>query len=70
VHVGGVGKSGPVSLPICVPCAKAAHGEYRGPYVASPTFLKAILHGGMYANIQTKLNPKGEIRGQLTASPA
>jgi len=70
VHVGGVGKSGPVSLPICVPCAKAAHGEYRGPYVATPTFLKAILHGGMYANLRTKLNPKGEIRGQLSATPA
>ena len=70
VHVGAPGKAGPVSLPICVPCVNTAHGEYRGPYVATPTFLKTILHGGMYANVRTKLNPKGEIRGQLTASPA
>jgi hypothetical protein len=70
VHVGPAGKAGPISLPICVPCVNAAHGEYRGPYVATPTFLKAILNGGMYANVRTKLNPKGEIRGQLTATPA
>jgi hypothetical protein len=28
------------------------------------------LRGGMYATVTTKLNPKGEIRGQIKASNA
>jgi hypothetical protein len=67
VHYGAAGKAGGVALPLCVPCINPAHGEYRGPYVATATFLKAILHGGAYVNIHTKLNPKGEIRGQIKA---
>jgi hypothetical protein len=66
-----VGKSGIIALPLCVPCASSpSHGEYRGPYVATATFVKAILHGRMYVNIHTKLNPAGEIRGQVKATAA
>jgi CHRD domain len=68
VHYGALGKAGPIALPLCVPCVSPAHGEYRGSYVASPAFLKAILHGGAYVNLHTKLNPKGEIRGQIKAT--
>jgi hypothetical protein len=71
VHFGAVGKAGQIALPLCVPCvASPAHGTYNGPYVANPAFLKAILSGGAYVNIHTKLNPKGEIRGQIKATPA
>jgi hypothetical protein len=70
LHFGAVGKAGQVAIPLCVPCTPSAHGAYNGPYVATPAFVNAILHGGMYANIHTKLNPKGEIRGQVTATAA
>jgi hypothetical protein len=71
LHYGKPGKAGLVALPLCVPCAQSpSHGEYRGPYVATQAFVKAILHGGMYVNIHTKRNPKGEIRGQVKVAPA
>jgi hypothetical protein len=70
VGVGAPGKIGALALPLCVKCTAGARGEYKGPYVANPTFVKALLHGGMYAFITTKLNPKGEIRGQIKASSA
>ena len=54
LHYGVAGKSGPITLPLCVPCASSpSHGVYKGPYVATAAFVKAILHGGMYANIHT-----------------
>jgi hypothetical protein len=71
LHFGVVGKSGLIALPLCVPCTTSpTRGEYHGPYVAIAAFVKAILHGGMYVNIHTKLNPNGEIRGQVKAAAA
>jgi len=70
VGMGAPGKVGSLAMPLCVKCVAGARGEYHGSYVANPTFLKAILHGGMYAFITTKLNPRGEVRGQIKASPA
>lgn len=70
VHFGVVGKAGPVVLPLCGPCLVGAHGSYNGAYVATATFLKAILHGGAYANVHTKKNPRGEIRGQIKVTAA
>jgi len=70
VALGIPGKAGTVAMPLCVKCVADAHGAYTGPYVANPTFVKALLHGGMYAFITTKLNPKGEVRGQIKASSA
>jgi hypothetical protein len=63
------GKKGTLALPLCVKCqAPAAHGAYIGPYVATPSFVKTIVHGGAYAIVITKQNPKGEIRGQIKAN--
>jgi hypothetical protein len=71
VHYGVAGKAGVVALPLCVPCASSpSHGEYKGTYVATRAFLKAVLHGGAYVNIHTKKNPNGEIRGQIKATAA
>jgi hypothetical protein len=62
-------KTGTLALPLCVKCqAPKAHGEYIGPYVANATFLRKILHGGAYAVVATKMNSKGEIRGQIKAT--
>jgi hypothetical protein len=62
-------KAGTLALPLCVKCqTPTAHGEYVGSYVANATFLRKILHGGAYVVVATKLNPKGEIRGQIKAT--
>jgi hypothetical protein len=70
VDVGAPRKAGVVAMPLCTKCVADAHGAYTGSYVASRAFLKAILHSGMYATITTRLNPKGEIRGQIKATAA
>jgi hypothetical protein len=71
VHYGVAGKAGQIALPLCVPCVSSpSHGEYKGPYVATATFVKAVLHGGAYVDVHTKKNPNGEIRGQVKATAA
>jgi hypothetical protein len=70
VHFGVVGKAGRVALPLCGPCKPGAHGAYNGAYVAMPAFLDAVLHGRTYANVHTKKNPGGEIRGQIKVTAA
>jgi len=66
IYYGKAGKVGQVALPLCVKCQMpSAHGAYIGSYVASPTFIRAMLHGGAYVNVSTKKNPKGEVRGQI-----
>jgi hypothetical protein len=70
VSLGKPGHRGIVILPLCNKCRMTAHGAYIGSYVAKPTFVKPFVHGGMYVNVTTKLNPKGEIRGQIKATAA
>lgn len=70
IGVGAPGKEGTVALPLCVRCVANANGSYTGPYVANPSFVRALLQGKLYAFITTRLNPKGEIRGQITARSA
>ncbi len=71
IYYGKSGKIGPAALPLCVKCqAPSAHGEYVGPYVALPTFVRAMLHNGAYVSVATRENPKGEVRGQIRASSA
>ena len=61
-------KSGQLALPLCVKCqTPTAHGEYVGAYVANSTFMRKILHGGAYVLVSTKLNPRGELRGRISA---
>jgi hypothetical protein len=61
------GKRGITMLPLCNKCRLNSHGAYIGPYVNDKVFVTALLHGQMYVNVTTKLNPKGEIRGQIMA---
>jgi CHRD domain len=70
IDMGAPGKSGITMLPLCNQCRLNSHGDYIGQYVANKTFVQALLHGRMYANVTTKLNPKGEIRGQIKATAA
>jgi hypothetical protein len=70
IGMGARGKRGITMLPLCNKCRLTSHGAYVGPYVDNKTFVRALRHGRMYVNVTTKLNPKGEIRGQLRATPA
>lgn len=70
LHFGTAGKTGGVALSLCRPCLVGASGTYKGGYLASAAFRKPLLHGGIYVTITTKLNPKGEIRGQIKATAA
>lgn len=69
VHVGPPGKAGPVAIPLCGPCKSPDRGSFSGPIGGNTQLLGALLHGGAYVNVHTKLNPGGEIRGQLAAKP-
>jgi CHRD domain-containing protein len=70
VSVGKPGQRGSIVLPLCNKCHLTSRGAYTGSYVAKPTFVKPFLHRGLYVNVTTKLNPKGEIRGQIKATAA
>lgn len=67
VHLGAPGKAGPVAIPLCGPCKSGAHGTFKGAIGGNAKLLHALLHGGAYVNVHTKLNPAGEIRGQVAA---
>jgi CHRD domain len=61
-------KTKQLAMLLCLKCTSGAQSSYHGSYVASKPFLNAILHGGTYVSIRTKLNPNGEVRGQLRAT--
>jgi mono/diheme cytochrome c family protein len=66
IHLGAGGKAGPIVVPLCGPCASGAHGTYIKRLPAA--VLSAIVSGKTYVNVHTKLNPGGEIRGQVAAT--
>jgi hypothetical protein len=74
IHIGAVGKNGPIMLPFTV-----GSGTLRGTLTAAnlqkvpgaQTFaaaLDAIRSGNAYVNLHTAAHPGGEVRGQLWAS--
>ena len=64
IHVAARGVSGPVVVPLCAPCTSGVTGTAN----INATVLEAIQNDRAYANVHTKTNPAGEIRGQV--SPA
>ena len=58
-------KTKQLAMLLCLKCTSGAQSSYHGSYVANKTFLNALLHRGFFVAIRTKLNPNGEIRGQL-----
>src|SRR5436190_8280104 len=66
VHLGVVGKSGKIVVPLCAPCRSGAHGSKPVTAVAAA----AMVSGKAYVNVHTKTNPAGEIRGQVKAKAA
>jgi hypothetical protein len=61
VHMGAKGKAGAVLIPLCGPCKTTSSGT---PQVTAAE-MKAMSGGMTYVNVHTKLNPNGEIRGQV-----
>lgn len=65
IHIGRVGKAGPVAVALCGPCR---NGQ-RGTADLTPAQLAALQAGRGYVNVHTPKNPGGEIRGQIRAVP-
>jgi hypothetical protein len=65
IHVGRVGRAGPVAVALCGPCR---NGQ-RGTANLTAAMLTALGGGRAYVNIHTRKNPGGEIRGQIRAVP-
>lgn len=61
IHLGSVGKAGPVAVPLCGPCTSPA----TGTVAISAATIRAIEKGAAYVNVHTAKYPNGEIRGQL-----
>ena len=65
VHIGRVGRAGPVAIPLCGPCRNGQRGTADVTAAASAAFAA----GRAYVNVHTARNPGGEIRGQVRAVP-
>lgn len=63
IHVGAVGKNGPVIVPL----AAAGDGMWAVPAGAklTPEQLKSYQAGELYVNVHTAANKGGEVRAQL-----
>ena len=65
IHVGRVGRAGPVAVALCGPCR---NGQ-RGTANLTAASLVALAAGRGYVNVHTARNAAGEIRGQIRAVP-
>jgi len=63
IHLGAMGKSGNVIVPLCGPCKSGVTGTATITAALKADFKKHLL----YVNVHTAKNPNGEIRGQLAA---
>ena len=63
IHLGAMGKSGNVIVPLCGPCTSGM----TGTATVSASVLKKIQKHLTYVNVHTAKNPNGEIRGQAAA---
>ena len=63
IHIGKPGKAGNVMVALCGPCKDGKRGKAN----VTNAQLKTIRAGAAYVNLHTKMNPAGEIRGQVKA---
>jgi hypothetical protein len=61
IHLGKLGKAGPIAVTLCAPCRSSMRGTVR----VTARVVRAIKGGSAYVNVHTKKNPNGEIRGQI-----
>jgi hypothetical protein len=65
IHIGRVGRAGPVAVALCGPCRNGV----RGTANLTAATLAALETGRAYVNVHTPKNAAGEIRGQIRAAP-
>jgi hypothetical protein len=72
IHAGAIGKSGAVIVPLCGPCKSSTHGTVHltKQATAQLSALGIFPNYAFYVNVHTVKNPNGEIRGQISRSPA
>lgn len=63
IHLGAMGVSGNVLVPLCTPCKSPVSGTVTISAAIKKDFTKHLL----YVNVHTAKNPNGEIRGQLAS---
>lgn len=63
LHTGARGVAGPVVLALCGPCTSPVTGTSE----IDAALLNAIQSDGVYANVHTPTNPRGEIRAQVSS---
>jgi CHRD domain-containing protein len=61
IHLGAMGASGNVVVPLCGPCKSPV----KGTATLTKALLKDLKTHKLYVNVHTAKNPSGEIRGQL-----
>jgi hypothetical protein len=62
IHLGAMGVSGNVVVPLCTPCKSPVKGTAK----LTKALLKDLKVHKLYVNVHTAKNPNGEIRGQLS----
>ena len=62
IHLGAMGKSGNVVVPLCAPCKNGMTGKSK----VTAALIKDLGKHLLYVNVHTAKNPSGEIRGQLS----
>jgi hypothetical protein len=62
IHLGAMGVSGNVVVPLCTPCKSPVKGTAK----LTKALLKDLKAHKLYVNVHTAKNPNGEIRGQLS----
>lgn len=62
IHLGVMGASGNVVVPLCGPCKSPV----KGTATLTKALLKQLKTHKLYVNVHTAKNPAGEIRGQLS----
>lgn len=61
IHLGAMGVSGNVVVPLCTPCKS----PMKGTATLTKALLKDLKTHKLYVNVHTAKNPNGEVRGQL-----
>jgi len=62
IHLGAMGKSGNVLVPLCAPCKNGQTGKAK----VTAAVIKDLGKHMLYVNVHTAKNPAGEIRGQVS----
>jgi hypothetical protein len=67
IHVGKLGRRGPLLLSLCGPKAKVSRcaSGLKGTKIVSKSAVLTLEAGNTYVQLYTRRNPRGELRGQI-----